>query len=170
MGGIIGKTSTTQYEDNKARQAQLNVKDNKSRPAQINGRDNKSMPAQIMDNKSMPAQIMDNKSRPAQIRDNKSRPAQINRRDNKSRPAHISGSSFMWLQPYQRCGYLKTHYKKLFTHGESHASAKSLLESGEQRYIKSTSTIGRIMNQGQPRSIGVIWCLMSSQPLRLTKQ
>ena len=28
-------------------------------------------------------------------------------------------------------------YKKLFTHVESHASATSLLESGEQRYIKA---------------------------------
>ena len=28
-------------------------------------------------------------------------------------------------------------YKKLFTHVESHASAVSLLESGEQRYIKA---------------------------------
>ena len=33
--------------------------------------------------------------------------------------------------------YLKTHYKKLFTHVESNASAVSLLESGEQRYIKA---------------------------------
>ena len=32
----------------------------------------------------------------------------------------------------------KTRYKKkLFTHVESHASAVSLLESGEQRYIKA---------------------------------
>ena len=30
----------------------------------------------------------------------------------------------------------KTRYKKLFTHVESHASAVSLLESGELRYIK----------------------------------
>ena len=30
----------------------------------------------------------------------------------------------------------KTCYKKLFTHVESHASAVSLLERGEQRYIK----------------------------------
>ena len=34
-------------------------------------------------------------------------------------------------------GYSKTHYKKLFTHVESHASAVSLLNSGEQRYIKA---------------------------------
>ena len=34
-------------------------------------------------------------------------------------------------------GYFKkTRYKKLVTHVESHASALSLLESGEQRYIK----------------------------------
>ena len=31
----------------------------------------------------------------------------------------------------------KTRYKKLVTHIESHASAVSLLESGEQRYIKA---------------------------------
>ena len=34
-------------------------------------------------------------------------------------------------------GDSKTRYKKLFTHAESHASAVSLLESGEQRYIKA---------------------------------
>ena len=36
-------------------------------------------------------------------------------------------------------GYLfkKTRYKKLVTHVESHASAVSLVESGEQRYIKA---------------------------------
>ena len=33
--------------------------------------------------------------------------------------------------------YKKTRYKKLFTHVESHASAVSLLESGEQSYIKA---------------------------------
>ena len=33
--------------------------------------------------------------------------------------------------------YKKTRYKKLFTHVESHASAVSLLESGEQLYIKA---------------------------------
>ena len=33
--------------------------------------------------------------------------------------------------------YSKTRYKKLFTHVESHPSAVSLLESGEQRYIKA---------------------------------
>ena len=31
----------------------------------------------------------------------------------------------------------KTRYKKLVTRVESHASAVSLLESGEQRYIKA---------------------------------
>ena len=47
------------------------------------------------------------------------------------------GSSFLWHQPCQRCKYTtsvaiqKTHYKKLFTHVESHASAVSLLESRE---------------------------------------
>ena len=33
--------------------------------------------------------------------------------------------------------FKKTRCKKLFTHVESHASAVSLLESGEQRYIKA---------------------------------
>ena len=47
------------------------------------------------------------------------------------------GSSFMWHQPCQRCKYTtsvdiqKRAIKKLFTHVESHASAVSLLESGE---------------------------------------
>ena len=46
-------------------------------------------------------------------------------------------SSFMWHQPCQRCKYTtsvdiqKVHDKKLFTHVESHASAVSLLKSGE---------------------------------------
>ena len=35
--------------------------------------------------------------------------------------------------------YSKTRYKKLVTHVESHASAVSLLESGEQRYSKATN-------------------------------
>ena len=53
------------------------------------------------------------------------------------------GSSFMWHQPCQRCNYItsldiqKTRHKKLFTHAESHASAVSLLESGEERYVKA---------------------------------
>ena len=33
--------------------------------------------------------------------------------------------------------FKKTRYKKLVTHVESHASAVSLLESGEWRYIKA---------------------------------
>ena len=47
------------------------------------------------------------------------------------------GSSSMWHQPCQRCKYTtlvdiqKRAKKKLFTHVESHASAVSLLESGE---------------------------------------
>ena len=47
------------------------------------------------------------------------------------------GSSFLWHQLCQRCKYTtsvdiqKTRYKKLVTHVESHASAASLLESGE---------------------------------------
>ena len=49
----------------------------------------------------------------------------------------------MWHQPCQRCKYTtlvdiqKRAIKKLFTHVESHASAVSLLESGELRYIKA---------------------------------
>ena len=34
----------------------------------------------------------------------------------------------------------KTRYKKLVTHVESHASAVSLLDSGEQRCIKRSTT------------------------------
>ena len=56
------------------------------------------------------------------------------------------GSSFMWHQPRQRCKYTtsvdmkkKTRYKKLVTHVESHASAVSLPESGEQSYIKGST-------------------------------
>ena len=48
------------------------------------------------------------------------------------------GSRFLWHQPCQLYKYttsvdiqLKTRYKKLFTHVESHASAVSLLESRE---------------------------------------
>ena len=41
------------------------------------------------------------------------------------------------LQVHHFRGYSKPRYKKLFTHVESHKSAVSLLESGEQRYIKA---------------------------------
>ena len=48
------------------------------------------------------------------------------------------GSSFMWHQPCQHCKFTTladsrkhARKKKLFTHAESHASAVSLLESGE---------------------------------------
>ena len=34
-------------------------------------------------------------------------------------------------------GYSKTRYKKLVIHVESHASAMSLIERAEQRYIKA---------------------------------
>ena len=49
---------------------------------------------------------------------------------------HRDGSSFLWHQPCQHCKYttsvdIQTHYKKLFIHVESHASAVSLLKSGE---------------------------------------
>ena len=53
------------------------------------------------------------------------------------------GSSFMRRQPCLRCKYTtsvdiqKRAIKKLFTHVESYVSAVSLLESGEQRYIKA---------------------------------
>ncbi len=43
------------------------------------------------------------------------------------------------LQVHHFGGYSKTHYKKLVTQVESHASAVTLLESGEQRYIKAIS-------------------------------
>ena len=57
------------------------------------------------------------------------------------------GSRFMWHQPCQRCKYTTSvdiqkraiKLEKLFTHVESHASAVSLLNSGEQRYIKAIS-------------------------------
>ena len=50
---------------------------------------------------------------------------------------HQDCCSFLWHQPCQRCKYTtsvdiqKTHYKKLFTHVESHASTVSLFESGD---------------------------------------
>ena len=54
----------------------------------------------------------------------------------------------MWHQPCQRCKYTtsvdiqkRAIKKKLFTHVESHASAVSLLNSGEQCYIKVISNI-----------------------------
>ena len=37
------------------------------------------------------------------------------------------------------------HYKKLFTHVESHASAVNLLESREQRYIKAINSNNNII-------------------------
>ena len=52
----------------------------------------------------------------------------------------------MWHQPCQRCKYTisvdikkqtQKHYITLVTHIESDASAVSLPESGEQRYIKA---------------------------------
>ena len=50
----------------------------------------------------------------------------------------------MWHQPCQHCKYTtsvdiknKTLYKKLVTHVISHASAVSLLDSEEQRYVKA---------------------------------
>ena len=56
--------------------------------------------------------------------------------------AEMAGSSFMWHQLCQRCkyttgGYLKTRYKTLVTHVESHTSAVSLLESEAQGYVKA---------------------------------
>ena len=41
------------------------------------------------------------------------------------------------LQVHHFSGFSKMCYKKLFTHVESHTSAMSLLESGEQHYIKA---------------------------------
>ena len=55
---------------------------------------------------------------------------------------HRDGSSFTWHQPCQRCKYTisvesKTRYKKLVTRVKSYASAVSLLERGEQRYVNA---------------------------------
>ena len=57
--------------------------------------------------------------------------------------AETAASSFMWLQPCQRCKYTtsvdiqknKEEKKKLFTPVESHASAVSLLERAENSAI-----------------------------------
>ena len=74
------------------------------------------------------------------------------------------GSSFMWHQPYQRCKYTtlvdiqKHAIKKLFTHVESHVSAVSLLESGEQRYIK-------VINNHNNNNNTYFWFLLLSQLL-----
>ena len=60
---------------------------------------------------------------------------------------HRDGCSFMWHQPSQRCKYTtlvdiqKTHYKKLVTHVEPHASAVSLLKSGESHYISNHQSV-----------------------------
>ena len=48
------------------------------------------------------------------------------------------------LQVHHFDGFLKTRYEKLITHVESHASAVSLFETGEQRYIKAIITVLRI--------------------------
>ena len=51
--------------------------------------------------------------------------------------AQTAAVSLMWHQPCQRCKYTTSvdiQKLKLITHVESHASAVSLLESGEQRY------------------------------------
>ena len=79
-------------------------------------------------------------------------------------------SSFMWHQPCQRCnwvhhfgGYLKTRYKKLFTHVKSHASAMSLLESGEQRYIKAITIINPVGFQARSRGGRWSWTLKLAQ-------
>ena len=55
------------------------------------------------------------------------------------------GSSFMWHQPCQRCKYTTSvdiQKNALFTHVESHASAVSLLNSGEWHYVKAISNNG----------------------------
>ena len=49
--------------------------------------------------------------------------------------------------------YKKPRYKKLFTHVESHASAVSLLNSGEQRYIKAINN-----NTNQPKQQVHVTC------------
>ena len=45
-------------------------------------------------------------------------------------------------------GYSETRYKELFTHVESYTSAVSLLESGEQRYIKAISNDNNVRGAG----------------------
>ena len=52
--------------------------------------------------------------------------------------------------------YSKTRYKKLFTHVESHASALSLLESGEQRYIKAINNNNNNNNNNNLRHTNAI--------------
>ena len=72
----------------------------------------------------------------------------------------------MWHQPWQRCKYTtsvdiqKTRYKKLVTRVESHASAVSLIESGEQRYIRAINKIGASSSDNED-SVAVF--LLSSQ-------
>ena len=65
------------------------------------------------------------------------------------------GSSFKWHQPCQHCKYTtsvdihKRAIKKLVTHVKSHASAMSLLENGEQRYIKAINIPSECNNNKQ---------------------
>ena len=47
------------------------------------------------------------------------------------------GTSHVSAIKHTTGGYSKMRYKKLVTHAESDASTVSLLESGEQRYIKA---------------------------------
>ena len=81
------------------------------------------------------------------------------------------GSSFLWHQPCQRCNYTtsvdtqKTRYKKLFTHVESHASAMSLLESGEYRYIKAINH-----NNNNNITVQVDWAKNSKTGRKKTQQ
>ena len=50
---------------------------------------------------------------------------------------HVAPAKYTTKLVHHFGGYSKMRCKKLVTHGESHASAASLLESGEQRYIKA---------------------------------
>ena len=69
--------------------------------------------------------------------------------------SHVSA-----VRVYHFGGQSKTRYKKLVTHAESQASAVSLLESGEQRGIKRTTTTFPSGND-QARS----WNFMVTWPL-----
>ena len=53
--------------------------------------------------------------------------------------AVLSGTSHVNAVSTPLRGYSKTRYKKLVAHVESHASAVSLLKSGEQRCVKAIS-------------------------------
>ena len=73
----------------------------------------------------------------------------------------LDGGSFMWHQPWKRCKYTtlvdiqERRYEKLVIHVQSQASAVSLLESGEQCYIKAINN-----NNNLPLGVGIIIILI----------